>query len=98
MKTKLLTYDQLMNPLLRALTALGGSGSVEEIYNKVVELEHCSDEILACLHDPEKSNDTEVRYRLEERILDIDVMTKTQGLFLILELFQKEFRSASTPG
>jgi restriction system protein len=53
-----------MNPLLRALVVLGGSGSVEEIYNKVVELEGFSDEILARLHDPEKSNNTEVWYRL----------------------------------
>ena len=33
------TFDRLMNPLFRALEALGGSGSVEEIYDKVVELE-----------------------------------------------------------
>lgn len=64
MKTKLPTYDQLMNPLLRALMALGGSGSIEEIYNKVVELEQFSDEVLARLHDPEKSHETEVGYRL----------------------------------
>lgn len=64
MKTKLPTYDQLMNPLLRALNSLGGSGSVEEIYNKVVELEDFSDEVLAQMHNPEKSNDSEVGYRL----------------------------------
>lgn len=53
-----------MNPLLRALGALGGSGSVEEIYNKVVELEKLSEEVLAPLHDPEHSTQTEVGYRL----------------------------------
>jgi restriction system protein len=64
MTGKLPTYDQLMNPLLRALQALGGSGSVEEIYDKVVELEQFPDEVLSEPHDPEKSNQTEVAYRL----------------------------------
>ena len=53
-----------MNPLLRALRALGGSGSVEEIYDKVVEIEQLPDEVLSQLHDPENSSDTEVWYRL----------------------------------
>ena len=53
-----------MNPLLRSLRALGGSGSVEEIYDKVVELEKLPDDVLSQLHDPEKSNQTEVAYRL----------------------------------
>ena len=53
-----------MNPLLRALEALGGSGSVEEIYDKVVELEALSDEVLSHLHDPENCTNTEVWYRL----------------------------------
>ena len=64
MEPKLPTFDKLMNPLLRALGALGGSGSVEEIYNKVVELERFSDDVLAQLHDPENSNNSEVWYRL----------------------------------
>jgi restriction system protein len=64
MASKVPTYDQLMQPLLRALQALGGSGSIEELYEKVVELEHFSDETLSHLHDPEKSNQTEIAYRL----------------------------------
>ena len=62
--TKLPTFDQLMNPLLGALRALGGSGSVDEIYAKTVEMTGLSEEILAQLHDPEKSSQTEVAYRL----------------------------------
>jgi restriction system protein len=58
------TFDYLMNPLLRALRALGGSGSVQEIYDKVVEQEHFPDEMLAILRDPEKGAQTEVAYRL----------------------------------
>jgi restriction system protein len=64
MATKLPTFDHLMNPLLRALRALGGSGSIEEIYDKVVELERFPDDLLAQLHDAEKSNQTEIGYRL----------------------------------
>lgn len=64
MATKLPTFDQLMNPLLRALQALGGSGSIEEIYDRVVELERFPDDLLSQLHDPEKSNQTEIGYRL----------------------------------
>jgi restriction system protein len=61
---KLPTFDDLINPLLRALHSLGGSGSVEEIYDKVVEMEHLPDKVLAQQHDPEKSNMSEVAYRL----------------------------------
>jgi restriction system protein len=64
MPTKPPTFDRLMNPLLRSLRVLGGSGSVEEIYDKVVELEKLPDDVLSQLHDAEKSNQTEVAYRL----------------------------------
>jgi hypothetical protein len=64
MSGKLPTFDQLMNPLLRALNELGGSGSVDEIYDKVVELERVPEDMLSQPHDPEKSNQTEVAYRL----------------------------------
>ncbi len=58
------TFDDLLNPLLEALRKLGGSGSIEEIYSKTVEITGLSDEVLAQLHDPEKSSQTEVGYRL----------------------------------
>src|SRR5712691_10557767 len=64
MAVKVPSFDQLMHPLLRALQELGGSGSIEEIYDKVVELENFPDDVLAQLHDPEKSNQTEIAYRL----------------------------------
>jgi restriction system protein len=62
--SKLPPYDQLFNPLLKAINALGGSGSNEEIYDKVVELERYPEEISTLLHDPEKSNQTQLGYRL----------------------------------
>jgi len=58
------TFDSLMNPLLKALSELGGSGSIDEIYEKVAELEEIDEEILSASHNPEKSNQTEVAYRL----------------------------------
>lgn len=53
-----------MNPLLDSLRALGGSGSIEEIYTKTVEVTKLSEAVLAKLHDPDKSSLTEVGYRL----------------------------------
>ena len=53
-----------MNPLLHALRSLGGSGSIEEIYEKVVDEEQLSEDVLSLVHDPEKSTQTEVAYRL----------------------------------
>jgi restriction system protein len=62
--TKVPTLDQLMNPLITALRDLGGSGSIEEIYEKVIENLKLSDDVLSVLHEPEASNQTEVHYRL----------------------------------
>ena len=58
------TYDELMNPLLQALRILGGSGSIEEIYAKTIEVTGLSEDVLTKLHDPDKSSQTEVGYRL----------------------------------
>lgn len=62
--TALPSYDDLMNPLLQALKILGGSGSIEEIYAKTVEITGLPEDILAQLHDSERSSQTEVGYRL----------------------------------
>lgn len=61
---KMVTYDQLMLPLMKVLVNLGGSGSIDEIYEAVVELEKFDEETLAILHNPEKSSQTEIGYRL----------------------------------
>lgn len=57
-------YDQLMNPTLQALKTLGGSGTIEEIYNKVTEIIGLTNEQLEVLHDPARGGQTEVEYRL----------------------------------
>jgi restriction system protein len=57
------TFDQLLNPLIKALRALGGSGSIQEIYDKVVEVERLSEQVLSQPHG-ENGDQTEVAYRL----------------------------------
>lgn len=64
MSNQMPTFDLLMNPLLNALFDLGGSGSINEIYEKVLELEAIDEKISSIPHSPEKSNQTEVAYRL----------------------------------
>ncbi len=58
------TFDSLMNPLLEALFELGGSGSIDEIYEKVIEMQNIDDELASVPHNPEKSNLTEIGYRM----------------------------------
>lgn len=58
------TYETMMNPALRALKELGGSATIEELYNKVVETMELSDEQLDVLHDPDRGSQTEAEYRL----------------------------------
>lgn len=59
------SFDTLMNPLIQALKELGGSGTIEEINSKTIELADLSDEQTEVLHNPEKGGGpTEVEYRL----------------------------------
>lgn len=59
-----LQYDDLMNPVFQALKSLGGSGTIEEINNKVAEIARIPSEQLEILHNPEKGGMTEIEYRL----------------------------------
>lgn len=58
------TFQDLMNPIVRALKDLGGSGTIEEIDSKATEIAKVTDEQLEVLHNPEKSSQTEIEYRL----------------------------------
>ncbi len=64
MTSKIPQYHSFFNPILKALKALGGSGSIKEINDKVIELLDLSDESLEKLHNPETGNETEIEYRL----------------------------------
>lgn len=64
-KISIPTYDTLMTPILQALKSLGGSGTIEEINEKVAEIAKLSDEQLEVLHHPNRGGgQTEVEYRL----------------------------------
>jgi restriction system protein len=60
---KMPPFDQLMNPLFQALKELGGSGTIDEINQKVFDNEHLPDKILEVPHG-DKGGQTEVEYRL----------------------------------
>jgi restriction system protein len=57
------TRYELFVPIIKALQELGGSGSIEEINNKVYGIAEISDEILKIRHG-EKGTLSEVDYRL----------------------------------
>jgi len=56
--------NAMMNPLLQALRELGGSGTVDEIADKVAQIMGLSDEQLEVPHNPAKGAQTEFEYRL----------------------------------
>lgn len=58
------TYDKMMQPTLSALENLGGSGRIEEIAEQVIGIMGLPNEITSQMHNPEKSSQTEVEYRL----------------------------------
>lgn len=58
------TFDRMMNPLLEALSQLGGSGTIEEIANATADIMQIPDETLEILHDPSRGSQTEFEYRL----------------------------------
>ena len=57
------TYDRMMNPLLEALHQLGGSGNIDEINEKTIEILNLPGEIINVPHG-EDSSTSEVEYRL----------------------------------
>jgi restriction system protein len=59
---KIPQYNEMFNSVLRALHELGGSGSVEEINNKVIELQNYPADIVDILHGEGPA--TEIEYRL----------------------------------
>jgi restriction system protein len=55
-------YNEMFNAVLQALHELGGSGSIEEINNKVIELQNYPADIVDALHG--EGPTTEIEYRL----------------------------------
>jgi len=56
------TFDSMFIPTLKALQALGGSGTIEEIYEQVIQLLNIPDQILEITHG--NTSQSEVEYRL----------------------------------
>jgi restriction system protein len=56
------TFDSMLLPTVQALKLLDGSGTIEEIYEKVAELLNLPDEILEIPHG--NTSQSEVEYRL----------------------------------
>ena len=56
------TFDAMLLPTIQALQVLGGSGTTEEIYDKVAQLLNLSDQVLEILHG--STSQSEVEYRL----------------------------------
>lgn len=63
MSSSMYKFDELMNPVIKALRSLGGSGTNEEIHDKVVEIIKIPSEELEILHNSEGGL-TEIEYRL----------------------------------
>ena len=53
-------YDELFNPVLQALHLLGGSGTNEEIEEKLIEVLQLSDDAVEEIH---RGNTTKLSYR-----------------------------------
>ncbi|MDP2335232.1 MAG: restriction endonuclease [Bacteroidota bacterium] len=76
-------------PVLQSVQELGGSGSNDEINNKVIELLKISDDLLAVMH--KDTNQTEFEYQMAW----VRTMLKNQGL---LENSQRGIWSISSSG
>ena len=57
------SFDAMINPLFKALKQLGGSGTIDEIYEKVVEIMKLPENVLEMVQS-ENDNRTKVSYRL----------------------------------
>ncbi len=57
-------YHEMLIPTIHALDELGGSGTIHEIAERVIQLLKLPEKVTSQLHNPEKSSQTEVEYRL----------------------------------
>ncbi len=57
-------YHEMVIPTLTVIDELGGSGTIQEIAEGVIQLLNLPEEVTSPPHNPEKSSQTEVEYRL----------------------------------
>ena len=58
------SFDSLINSVFKALVHLGGSASIDEIYETVIELEKFDESVTSIRQNSEKSNQTVLEYEL----------------------------------
>src|SRR6478735_9084575 len=58
------TFDDYMKPIVVALLRLGGSATIQELYEAVVDEMKLSEDQLSLLHDPDRGGQTEAAYRM----------------------------------
>ena len=81
-------YDKLIYPTIKALNALGGSGTIEEIVNKVIEIENISQAAATAMHVNHSM--TALEYRLAwartylKRVGAVD--NSARGVWTVTEL------------
>lgn len=89
---KVPSFDELINPLFLALKSLGGSGSTNELYEKVIEMYQFSDDVLSIMQN-ENSTQTKVAYRLawaRTYLKKFGVINNTsRGIWVINSNFEK---------
>lgn len=82
------SYDELIFPTIKALNALGGSGTIEEIVNKVIGLENISQTAATAMHLNHSM--TALEYRLAwartylKRVGAVD--NSTRGIWTVTEV------------
>jgi restriction system protein len=60
--TRVPTFDSMFIPTIQALENLGGSGTIEEIYEQVIQFLNLSNEVLELFQG--NTSQTKVKYRL----------------------------------
>ena len=79
-------YHTFFGPVIEALKQLGGSGSNQEIYEKVAEILSISDEILDVPHNDGPMTKVEYRLRWTQSYLKKDkaIINTTKGIWTLL--------------
>ena len=86
-KEDLPAYEEFFVDVMQAIKDLGGSGTNQEIYAKVVELRNISDEELNVLHNEGPMTEIEYRLRWTQTYLKKDglIENASRGVWSLLE-------------
>ena len=86
------TYDRLLWPTLKALKALGGSATIQELVDKIIEIEEYSEDIQKVSHDG-SGRDTKLEYNAawaRSYLKKVGAINNSQrGIWLLMEVGEK---------